>query len=78
MATYIDALNGEHTDGSEYEEKLIDIEVENVERFKFTLPLKIFNKYKTSKEVIKNEFYLDSAKKISKDKYKVVSTKIRS
>ena len=76
MATYIDALNGKHTDGSEQEETLIEITVKNIEYFTFTIPLNDFNKYKNSKEVIENEFYPDTSKKVSKDKYKVKSTRI--
>jgi len=76
MATYIDALNGKHTDGLKQNKTLIEVTVINTEYFTFTMPLSTFNKYKTADDIVKKEFRLNSCKKISKDNYKVESTKI--
>jgi len=57
--------------------RVIDVKVQNIEEFIITMPLKKFNFYLSSKKLIKKEFNKKIAKKISKDKFTITSTKIR-
>lgn len=73
MATYMDALSGQHADGSEQESNKVPVVVKNIEYFSFTTTKERIAELGSVARVIDVDFNVDNAEKISEDCYEFAS-----